>query len=65
MLPGRVKIPLTEIKPVGEALIFLETAEFLFTYVKFEVEKGHPVEIGIWRYKTTVLHRTQENFQES
>lgn len=22
----------------------METTEFLFTYVKFEVEKGHPIE---------------------
>ena len=62
MLPRRVKIPLTEIRHVGEALIFLETAKFLFTYVKFEVEKGYPVETGNWKYRTTVLHRTQENF---
>lgn len=65
MLPGRVKISSTEIRPIEEALIFLETVEFLFTYVKFEVEKGHLIVTGIWKYRTTVLHRTQEYFQES
>ena len=65
MLPRRVKIPSTGIRHVGEAVIFVcgggLTAKFLFTYVKFEVEKGHPVETDNWRYRITVLHRTQEN----
>ena len=39
-----------------------DTAKFLFTYVKCEVEKGHLVETDNWRYRITVLHGTQENF---
>lgn len=48
-MPRRVKITSTGIRQVGEAVIFFgggmgDTAKFLFTYVKFEVEKGHLVE---------------------
>lgn len=49
MLPGKVKIARLEIRPTGEVLIFSKTAEFLFTYVKFEM-KGHPVETGNWNF---------------
>lgn len=49
---------------MGEALIFLETVEFLFVYVKLEV-KEHSIETGNWKYRTIVLHSTQKNFQES
>lgn len=64
MLPGRVQISLR----VGEALDFfrdLRYVEFRFTYVEFVVEKGHLILTGIRKYRTKVLHRTQEHFQES